>query len=116
MAGASFTVVSNDCWSAEIYRYLNRPYNTPFVGLFLYGPDYARLLGDLDRNVRGPLDFGSSRWVSAPTYPVGLLADEIEIHFLHYGSAEQARDTWHRRSARMDWDELRIKLSTGKEG
>ena len=36
----------------------------------------------------------------AKTYPLGLL-DDIEIHFTHYKSEEEAHEKWERRTASM---------------
>jgi uncharacterized protein (DUF1919 family) len=36
------------------------------------------------------------------TYPVGVLGDGIELHFLHYQSAADALQRWRERKARMN--------------
>lgn len=97
-----FVVVSNNCWGAEIYKHLKREYNTPFVGLFMHGPDFIALLKDWDHYLNLELQFiATSRWIDQPVnYPIGLLGD-IEIHFMHYTSEEEARTKWERRLARM---------------
>jgi uncharacterized protein (DUF1919 family) len=38
----NFVIVSDNCWGAEIYQWFNRPYNTPFVGLGIYGDCYIK--------------------------------------------------------------------------
>ena len=100
-----FVVVSNNCWGAEIYRRLGKPYNTPFVGLAIWGPDYLKLLQDFDRYMDSELTFtdNSQRWPFAerPKFPVGLLDGELEILFIHYGTEQEAYDKWTRRTARM---------------
>ena len=40
----NFVIISNNCFGGQAYRSLQLPYNTPFVGLFLYGPCYLKLL------------------------------------------------------------------------
>ena len=98
-----FVIIANNCWGAEIYKRLDREYNTPFVGLFLYGEDYVRLLENFDTYMSYPLSFiNSSKWFNqTPTYPIGLLND-IEIHFLHYNSNDEAQLKWTRRLTRMN--------------
>jgi uncharacterized protein (DUF1919 family) len=39
-------------------------------------------------------------------HPTGLLADSVEIHFLHYSSEAQALEKWNRRVARINFDRL----------
>ena len=97
-----FVIISNNCWGAEIYKRLKKPYNTPFVGLFLYGPDYLKLVERFDHYMAQPLTFASqSVWSSEPVkYPIGKL-DDIEVHFLHYRSADEAAEKWNRRLSRM---------------
>lgn len=105
-----FCLVSDDCWGSDVYRHLDRPYNTPFVGLFVKSEHYLRLLGDLRSYLAEPLHFraepGESRGVS---YPVGVLED-VEIHFLHYQTRQEARGAWKRRVARIDFDHLAVKF------
>jgi len=98
-----FVVISNNCWGAELYRGLNLKYNTPFIGLFIYAPDYIKLLEDFDTYMSYGLVFvDNSKWKSPhPNYPVALLND-IEIHFMHYKSVEEAKDKWERRLKRMN--------------
>ncbi|OQC55960.1 MAG: hypothetical protein BWX54_01628 [Verrucomicrobia bacterium ADurb.Bin018] len=43
-------------------------------------------------------------------YPLGILDDNIEIHFLHYAAWEEALDKWQRRTERINWDRLFIKF------
>ena len=97
-----FVVISNNCWGAEIYKSLGLEYNTPFVGLFIYGPDYIKLLQNFDLYMNSKLTFADkSKWLdSAVSYPVGTLQD-VEIHFLHYKNAEEALSKWNRRTNRM---------------
>ena len=116
---SSLCVVSNDCWAGELYQWFGRPYDTPFIGLFLMGSDYARLVSDLDHYLGKPLRFVSlSRWspelLDQPVnYPVGML-DDIEIHFMHYRDEFEAALKWHRRLERFDLSQARVKVSGGK--
>jgi len=43
----NFTIVSNNCWGGEVYRGFGLPYQTPFVGLFLFPACYIKLLKNL---------------------------------------------------------------------
>lgn len=98
-----FVIIANNCWGAEFYKRLDIGYNTPFVGLFLYGEDYLTLLESFDIYMASSLKFISiSKWFSEiPSYPIGLLND-IEIHFLHYKDNEEALEKWNRRVKRMN--------------
>lgn len=97
-----FVIVSRNCWGSQIYQELNIPYNTPFVGLFFYGPCYMKLLKNFDRYMAmEPIFVAVSKYKDAKNdYPIGVL-DDIEIHFQHYQSEQEAADKWHRRKSRM---------------
>ena len=98
----NFVVVSNNCWGAEIYKRLDLEYNTPFVGLFFYGPDYIKLLENFDFYMNKELSFvNESKWSKKTIlFPIGKL-DDIEIHFMHYKNEEEAFSKWSRRVERM---------------
>src|SRR5262249_30413503 len=100
-ATREWAIVSNNCWGAELYREQNLPYNTPTVGLFFYAEDYLRLLANLRELVREPIRFISEGRFGDSGYPIGVVDDEIEIHFLHYATEEEAFDKWSARSARL---------------
>jgi len=98
----NFVIVSDNCWGAEIYKWLNRPYNTPFVGLWIYGECYLKLLANFDYYMSQKISFSNiSKYPSNnSTYPIGMLED-LEIHFLHYKNENEARVKWERRVKRM---------------
>jgi uncharacterized protein (DUF1919 family)/GT2 family glycosyltransferase len=108
---ARFCLIADDCWGADVYHHLDRPYNTPFVGLFLKSEHYLRLLGDLESYLAQPLGFRDEPGVIGDVrYPVGVLGGDVEIHFQHYPSREDAATTWSRRVARVDLDHLAVKF------
>jgi len=98
-----FVIVSNNCWGAEVYKRLGLEYNTPFVGLFIYGEDYVKLLKNIDYYLALELSFVNySKWTDLQiNYPIGML-DDIEVHFMHYKSSLEAKTKWERRIKRMN--------------
>lgn len=118
-----FCIISNDCWGAEIYKLLDRPFNTPFIGLMLMGPCYIKLLENLHHNLSRTLVFKlESKYTemqlikSGEAFPMALLeGTDIEIHFLHYKTKSEAFEKWNRRVERMDWNNLFIKYDCGKD-
>lgn len=97
-----FVIVSNNCFGGQAYQWLKLSYNTPFVGMFLYGPCYIKLLQNFDHYMLQDLKFVSeTKYPDRPkTYPVALL-DDIELHFSHYKTEEEAQEKWYRRRARL---------------
>ena len=98
----NFVIIANNCWGGEIYNWFKRPYNSPFVGLYLNGPCFVKLLSNFSHYMSQELKFinYSAYSATAPNYPVALLGD-VEIHFLHYKSEDEAREKWTRRTSRM---------------
>ena len=95
----NFAIVSNNCWAGRLYQDLGLTYTTPFVGLFLYADDFIRLLTNFNSINLTSLrftdftryDFSRNyRKINNADYPIGLIAGDIEIHFLHYHSREEA--------------------------
>lgn len=97
-----FVIISNNCWGGALYRWYKRGYNSPFVGLFLYGPCYLKLLSNFDYYTKQKLEFVTqTKYPDRPiTYPIALL-DDIEIHFTHYETEQEAKTKWSRRLKRM---------------
>ena len=114
-----FTIISNNCWGGFVCQHVDLPYNSPFIGLFLFSPDYIKLLGDLRGYLSMNIQFitpRESKYSSEldpnspfSNYPIGLLGD-IEIHFLHYSSESEAKEKWDRRVNRINYDNLIIKF------
>lgn len=111
------SIISNDCWGGFMYRYLHLPFNSPFIGLFVMPEDFVRILEDPSLLI-GELRFipkAESRHLHninhTSTYPVGVLPCGVEIHFLHYGSEQEAREKWSKRVGRIDWNNAIVKLS-----
>jgi uncharacterized protein (DUF1919 family) len=118
----AFTIFSNDCWGGEMYKLLDRPYNTPFIGLMLMAPCYIKLLHNPKSFLNLPLIFKKEsnyqemrKKNAGVSYPLAELGDSgIEIHFLHYSSQEEVSAKWNRRIKRIDWQNLFVKFDFGK--
>lgn len=117
-----FTIFSNDCFGAEIYRFMRLPYKTPFVGLMMMGPCYIKFLENPKYYLSYKIKFiDRSMYQEMNTfrennnnYPLGVLND-IEIHFLHYKSKSDAAIKWARRVDRVNWNNVFYKFSVDKD-
>ena len=115
-----FTIISNNCWGGMIYESYNLEKQTPTVGLFIHSSDYIKFIKDLKKYLNTNLVFinpNDSKYKDNyknikkfGTYPIGKLLD-IEIHFLHYKSEEEAFEKWNRRLKRIDWDHIIYKFN-----
>ncbi|QNE39493.1 DUF1919 domain-containing protein [Hymenobacter sp. NBH84] len=118
-----FTLISNDCWGAEVYKFYNLLWNTPCIGLYLVAEDYLRLLENPQRYLDGNVVFVAvsrheavNQHRAIKPHPIGLVGGDVEIQFLHYHSEQEAREKWARRCARIVWDNLIAKFDGSKDG
>lgn len=116
-----FTIISNNCWGGFVYQKFNLKYRTPFVGLFIFAPDYIELLENFDSLINEEISFidaNNSKYKEEliqnntfNKYPIGILGKNVEIHFLHYHSQEEAFSKWNERCSRINRNNLLIKFS-----
>lgn len=115
-----FTIISNNCWGAHVYRYFNLPYQSPTIGMYFYGEEYVKFVGDLKRFCNCGIKMiraEESRhyeWLKAQNNthaPIALLDDEVEIVMLHFHSNEEAIEKWKRRAERVCWNNIIVKFS-----
>jgi uncharacterized protein (DUF1919 family) len=112
-----FTIVSNNCWGADLYPAIGIRYLTPFVGLFIKPDCYLRLLQDFRGILKQRLWFKQTshhpevnqlRLKEGLSYPIGSIGDDVEVHFMHYKSEEEAVTKWNRRVLRISPDDERL--------
>ncbi|RCR67626.1 DUF1919 domain-containing protein [Larkinella punicea] len=113
----NFTIISNNCWGGFVYNYFKLKYQTPFVGLFLFAPCYIKFLENFDSYINSDLVFikaNESKYknnIETQEYPIALLDNEVEIHFLHYTSEIMAKKNWKKRSSRINKTNMLVKFS-----
>ena len=117
----SFTVISNNCWGAYIYRLFGLPYQSPTIGLYIMPEDYLKFINNLEYYIN-KCDLKFIKLEESHNYnyfksqgnsencPIGVL-DDVEIMFLHYKTEEEALEKWNRRCKRIDWDNLIVKFN-----
>lgn len=114
----NFTIISNNCWGGFVYQKYGIRYQTPFIGLFLFAPDYIKLLKNFENIIFSELSFISfqeSKYKEYlnkdKIYPIGILDNNIELHFLHYKSQKEAKEKWDRRVKRINLSNILFKFS-----
>ena len=110
LTNQGMSVISANCVGAFILHDLNQPFNSPFVNLYLDPSDFVRYLQNIEFYQAQPLQFKQTE----KPYPVGMLGD-LEVHFMHYHSEQEAKEKWEARSQRLDFDNLFI-MMTDKDG
>ena len=51
----NFTIICDNCWAGKVYQELGLPYQTPFVGMFVFSPDYIKMLKNLKHYLSGDI-------------------------------------------------------------
>jgi uncharacterized protein (DUF1919 family) len=105
---SDFAIISNNCWGYQYYTNNSLEYNTPFVGLFIFAPDYIYLLENFYQLIDHPLEPQIQSKYGNFSYPIGKLTDNVEIHFLHYPTFIEAADKWNRRLERLPRDKSKL--------
>lgn len=117
-----FSIISNNCWGTFVYKKFNLLYQSPFVNLFIFSDDYLRLLNNFSPEILQQITFiphEESRHIEILKerghfkldYPIGVIGEGIELHFLHYKNAEDAKQKWEERLKRINYDKLLFKFS-----
>ena len=114
-----FTIISNNCWGGFVYRYFGLPYLSPFAGLYVWADDYMKLLTNIKYYLSCPLEqieLSESKYqevIIQRKQQDKILAKlcDVEMVLLHYSTWEEAKEKWDRRVARVNYDNLVVKLS-----
>ena len=106
------TIFSNNCWGTFTYNSLHLPFDSPFINLFLMHDHYLRFLRDPKGYLGEPVKFVSNSFSPQMQhdYAVGAIGD-VEIHFLHYATFEEAVEAWEKRKQRINWDNLLVEMA-----
>lgn len=103
------TLISQNCIGGVFYHDLGTQFLSPTINLFIKEPDFVRFVLNLRHYIDCELEM---RWEEE--YPVGRL-DDIEIHFMHYKTCQEAKEQWDRRKKRINWEKI-VVLCTDRDG
>jgi len=124
LKGHDFSIISNNCWGTRTYQKYGLKYRSPFQSLFIFAPDYIKLIEDFSIDKLQIINFikkeDSKYYLEINTgelkniiYPIGVLKDGCEVHFQHYKSIEYAQEKWDSRVKRINLKKLLFKFSDG---
>ncbi len=107
------SIFSNNCWGGVTYSDLDLEFKSPMINMFVREQDYLKLLGNPKQYMSYSLELKECLYTEVYNryYPVCKCGD-IELHFNHYASFEEAKECWERRKKRIDWNNLFVMMYT----
>lgn len=111
------TIISSNCFAGRIMQDLKMEYNSPTLGLWMMPDDFPIFCSNLSYYLNADIclakqsknELGNYKMTHAKhPYPVGLLDNNLEIHFLHYHTIEETVSKWKRRANRVNLDKILI--------
>ncbi len=112
LKNTNFSVISSNCNGAVMCHDLGIQFNSPTVNLSMSAEDYLKFIKNLDYYLNEEIvekkdtDLG---------YPIGILGNNIILHFIHYPSFESAVLKWTERKQRINKDNLFF-MMTDRDG
>ena len=116
----NFSIISNNCFAGGIYHKFGLQYNTPTIWTYIFPEEYIRLLENLPFYLSQPLQFTAEtkhplactlNGLMPRDYPIGVLGGDVEIHFMHYETEQEALEKWTQRLQRLNLSNLFIIFS-----
>lgn len=95
----SFFVPS--CIGGELFHDLGLQFRSPTINTMIYQTHFVRFITHYDEYMQKPFVFYTDP--ENPKVPCAHLGD-VDIHFTHYKTPEEAERKWKERAARVDWD------------
>ena len=117
----TFSIISNTCIGGVITHSVGERFRSPTVNLVIYEEDFLTFCENLQAYSRCPLVPADPELQERMGYPVGLLLGageqlpDITVYFVHYKTFEEARDTWVKRFARVNYEDLYFLMDRGMD-
>lgn len=106
LVNQDFTLLCNNCNGGIISHDLHLRFRSPTVNLFFYSDHFLKFCENFDYYISQPLTLCKEPLHQPEIeYPVCNLGD-LELHFLHYHSFEEAKEKWESRSQRINRDNI----------
>jgi len=104
-----FSILCGNCLGGLISHKLDVPFLSPTVNIMMSQSDFYKMVLNLQDYLAHDFDELPPR-----SFPVGRLKD-ITVNFTHFKTFQDAVNTWKRRCARINYDNLWI-IATDRDG
>lgn len=106
-----FTLVCQNCLGGVIYSFLDLPFMSPTINMFIEDENFVKLAEDPVHYLSVPAEPYIDKYVDpidpSIVYPK-IRVDDIEICCLHYKDCAEAVDAWERRRKRANLSNIYI--------
>lgn len=108
---SNISIISDNCWGGFTYHALDMQFLSPFINLFVEKKDFSRLAQRLPEYMSYTLEFVEKGYDKnrGKEYPICRLGDAV-IRCNHYDTFEQAKQMWEERAARINYDNIIVKM------
>lgn len=109
------TIISENCVAGIMLHDLGLKFNTPTINLGLWPTAYLKFLKNLKHYLSIPPeevtgdDYPANKLLLDHRYPVGRI-DDIQIHYGHYKSFDEAKAKWCERAQRVDYGNIFVTM------
>ena len=103
------TFISQNCIGGVLYHDLGMQFLSPTINAFIPEPGFVKMVLNLRYYMEQKLEI---HW--GEEYPIGVL-DDVEIHFMHYETCQEAKEAWDKRKQRISWDKIFV-IGTDRDG
>ncbi len=94
-----FSIIASNCNGCVLTHDLGVRFMTPTVNLSMSAGDYLKFVKNMDYYLKAKIIEQKN---SATDYPVGILGENIVLHFIHYKSFDEAVKKWDERKRRIN--------------
>lgn len=103
------TIFTNMCWGGLAYNSVDIPFNSPFINLGLTNNDFFNFLSSPRKYIDVTPTFHQMKPYgnTDELYPI-FKCNDIQLHFNHYRSIDDALSCWQRRKKRINWDNILV--------
>lgn len=106
LKNSDISIIASNCLGGLIYNDLGLRFLSPTINTRFDSKQFVKFVLNMEHYLQKGIRFVPSE----EPFPVGLL-DDITVYFVHYKTAEEAREKWEERKKRINPDNLFILLN-----
>lgn len=110
------SIISSNCFAGRVMQDLKIKYNSPTLGLWFMPDDFPRFCKNINFYLNADIkllehsknelrEYKRTHPRKHP-YPVGCIGNDVEVHFLHYHTEEEAFSKFKKRAQRVNTSKL----------